>query len=112
MRTRRDLREAYAAALLTKYVSSHDWWIRGPAAIAIQLNAWGFRTWHKNTLVSADHVKRWSQARRIPTRLAGAHRAYTCSALTLIAWLHGPQRCVNWPRPPRNPPSTPGGSTG
>lgn len=99
MPNRRAEREAQAAALLTKYVASHDWWIRSAADIATQLNAWGFRSWRTGSLITADRVRKWSQERRMPAKASGPKRGITCSALTLIAWLHGAQRCVNWPRP-------------
>lgn len=99
MANRRADRERRAGELLARYIASHDWWMRSAADIAQQLNGWGFRTRHHNTLVSAQHVARWARSRMIPAKAgSGRGRGVSASALTLIAWLHGPQRCVSWPR--------------
>lgn len=88
-------REQYAASILAKYCVRKDVWLTSCAEIAMWLNGMGFILYYNDALVNANAVARWARVRRMPARAgAGNHRGVQASVLCLIAWLHGPQRCV------------------
>ena len=96
MANRRRERQQKAADFLTKFCTKQDRWLTSAAEIAQWLNGMGFVTFRRNVLVSAQQVAKWAADGRIPARAgAGKRRGVQTSILLLLAWLCGPQRCVD-----------------
>ena len=96
MANRRRERQQKAADFLTKFCAKQDRWLTSAAEIAQWLNGMGFVTFRRGVLVSADRVARWAKDGRLPARAgAGKRRGVQTSILLLLAWLCGPQRCVD-----------------
>jgi len=93
-------RQRHVRALLAK-VPEYDRLLIGGERVAAWLNGHGWRTWRKNHLVNAHCVRRWAVKGRLPaTRGLGGCRGrpLVTSQFALVAWLHGPQRCVRLDR--------------
>jgi len=89
-------RERYVRELLQRALGEGRWLV-GAVQIAVYLNAQGWRTRHRNALVTACDVRRWVAGRRLPACRGvggGSGRPLRTAEAILLAWMYGEQRCI------------------